>query len=94
MPITFYEAALGTNVEVPTIDGNAQVVIPKGVQNGSKLRLKNKGVKNVKTKKSGDQYVIIKIVMPEKISGETTKHMEKISKSDPYNPRKDLEKFL
>jgi len=94
LPITFYEAAIGTTIDVPTIDGNAQVVIPSGVQNGSKLRLRNKGVKNIKSKKSGDQYVIIKVVMPEKMSSETKEHLEDISKSDPYNPRKDLEKYL
>ncbi|MGI9533930.1 MAG: DnaJ C-terminal domain-containing protein [Thermodesulfobacteriota bacterium] len=94
LPVTFYEAALGTTVEVPTIDGNAQIVIPKGIQNGSKLRLKNKGVKNLKTNKSGDQYVIIKIVMPKKIKSETLKQMEEISESDPYNPRKEIEKYL
>ena len=94
LPITFYEAALGTAVEVPTIDGKAKVVIPKGVQNGSKLRMKNKGVKNLKTKKTGDQYVIIKVVMPKKISSEALKQIEDISKTDSYNPRKDLEKYL
>lgn len=93
LPVTFYEAALGTKVEVPTIDGNAQVVIPAGVQNGTKLRLKNKGVKNIKTGKKGNQYVIIKIVMPEKIDKNVLERLEDIKNSNPYNPRKDLEKY-
>jgi len=93
LPVTFYEAALGTKVDVPTIDGNAQVVIPAGVQNGTKLRLKNKGVKNIKTGKNGDQYVIIKIVMPERIDKNLLEKIEEIKNFNPYNPRKDLEKY-
>ncbi len=93
LPVTFYEAALGTKVDVPTIDGNARMVIPPGVQNGSKLRLKNKGVKNIKTGKNGDQYVIIKIVMPDKIDKNVLDKLEEIKNSNPYNPRKDFEQF-
>ena len=93
LPVTFYEAALGTKVDVPTIDGNARMVIPPGVQNGSKLRLKNKGVKNIKTGKNGDQYVIIKIVMPDKIDKNVLDKLEEIKNSNPYNPRKDFEQL-
>ena len=93
LPVTFYEAALGTKVDVPTIDGNARMVIPPGVQNGSKLRLKSKGVKNIKTGKNGDQYVIIKIVMPDKIDKNVLDKLEEIKNSNPYNPRKDFEQF-
>lgn len=94
LPITFYEAALGTKVEVPTIDGRASVVIPPGVQNGTKLRLKNKGVKNVKTTKRGDQFVVVKITMPKKMVDKVKKQLEEISSENPYNPRKDFEKYL
>jgi len=93
LPVTFYEAALGTKVDVPTIDGNAQMVIPSGVQNGSKLRLKNKGVKNIKTGKNGDQYVIIKIVMPDKIDENVLDKLEDIKNTNPYNPRIEFEKY-
>jgi len=64
-----------------------------GVQNGSKLRLKNKGVKNIKTGKNGDQYVIIKIVMPDKIDKNVLDKLEEIKNSNPYNPRKDFEQL-
>lgn len=93
LPITFYEAALGTKVDVPTIDGKAQMVIPPGVQNGSKLRLKNKGVKNIKTGNNGDQYVIIKVVMPDKADKKVLDKLEEIKNSSPYNPRIELEKY-
>ncbi len=94
LPITFYEAALGVTTEVPTVDGKVELVIPKGLQNGAKMRLKNKGVKNLKTKKTGDQYVIIKVVMPDNISSETLEKLKDISKSQPYNPREYLDKHL
>ena len=94
LPITFYEAALGTTTEVPTIEGKAKLVIPKGVQNDVKLRLKNKGFKSLRTNKTGDQYVIIKIVMPESMNSETMEKLRDISESDPYNPRKNLEQYL
>ena len=93
LPVTFYEAALGTKVDVPTVEGSAQMVIPPGVQTGTKLRLKDKGVKNLKTGKKGDQYVIIKIVMPDNIDDNVLKTLEEIKESNPYNPRKDLEKY-
>lgn len=94
LPITFYEAALGTEVEVPTIDGKANLKIPPGVQNGTKLRLKNKGVKDIKSKKKGDQYVNIKVSMPENISDTIKSKLEDIKNSAPYNPRKNLEKYF
>ncbi len=94
LPVTFYEAALGTKVDVPTLEGNAKMVIPPGVQSGTKLRLKNKGVKNLKTGKNGDQYVIIKIVMPDKLDEKVLERLEEIKSSNPYNPRKDLEKYI
>ena len=69
------------------------MVIPPGVQTGTKLRLKDKGVKNLKTGKKGDQYVIIKIVMPDNIDDNVLRTLEEIKESNPYNPRKDLEKY-
>lgn len=94
LPVTFYEAAIGTTAEVPTLDGKAKVVIPSGIQNGARLRLRNKGIKNLKTSKAGDQYVIIEIVMPNKISDITVEKLKDISKSEPYNPREYLDKYL
>jgi curved DNA-binding protein len=94
LPITFYEAALGAKINVPTIDGTAFLTVPPGVQNGAKLRLKGKGVENVKTKKRGDQYVVLKIVMPEMINEASKRKFEEIRNSDPYNPRTHLEKYM
>lgn len=94
VPITFYEAALGAQINVPTIDGTATVTIPSGIQNGTKLRLKGKGVPNIKNKERGDEYVVVKIVMPEQISENVKKKFEELAKTTPYNPRINLEKYL
>ena len=65
MPITPSEAALGTKVEVPTLsEGHVTVTVPPGTSSGTKLRLRGKGVLNPKTKERGDQYVVVKIVVP------------------------------
>ncbi len=94
LPITFYEAALGKQVDVPTIDGTAQLSIPSGVQNGTKLRLKGKGVQNLKSKDRGDQYVEIKIVMPDNIDEDDKKIFEELAKNNPYDPRTKLNKYM
>ena len=94
LPITYYEAALGKQVDVPTIDGTAKVSIPSGVQNGTKLRLKGKGVQNVKTKVRGNQYVEIKIVMPDNIKESDKEIFEKLAESNPYDPRTKFSRYM
>jgi DnaJ-class molecular chaperone len=94
LPITFYEAALGAQINVPTIDGTATVTIPAGVQNGTKLRLRGKGVQNIKSKERGDEFVVVKIAMPEQVSEDAKKGFEELAKKSPYNPRTILEKYV
>lgn len=94
LPITIYEAMNGANVDVPTIDGSAKLVIPPGVQSGTKLRLKDKGVNNIKTKKKGNQYVVLQITMPENPEENVKKLIEEIGSNFPYNPRKKLSQYL
>ena len=94
VPVTVYEAALGKKIEIPTIDGTAEMTIPPGVQSGTRLRLKGKGVTNLKTKVRGDQYIEIKIAMPDKISDEDRKKFEELEKSHPYNPRAKLSRHM
>lgn len=94
LPVTIYEAGLGAEITVPTVDGSASVVIPSGVKNGTRLRLKNKGIKNIKTGKKGNQYVVIKIDMPDKIENDLKEALKDIQDNTPYNPRKKLEDYL
>jgi DnaJ-class molecular chaperone len=65
VPITPSEAVLGTKVDVPTLsEGMVVVTIPPGTSSGVKLRLRGKGVVDPQTKQTGDQYVVVKIVVP------------------------------
>lgn len=68
MPITFTQAALGDDIEIPTLHGKVKLKIPSGTQTGTKFRLKGKGVPNVRGYGIGDQHVIVRIITPTKLS--------------------------
>lgn len=64
MPVTFAQAALGAELEVPTIDGRVRYTLPEGTQSGATFRLKGKGVPAVNSKARGDQFVHIFVEVP------------------------------
>lgn len=68
LPITFAQAALGDEIEVPTVHGKVKMKIAAGTQSGDRFRLRGKGVKNVQGYGQGDQHVIIKVVTPKKLN--------------------------
>ncbi len=68
MPITFVQAALGDDVQVPTIDGDVKYSIPAGTQTGTVFRLKGKGVQRMNSTSRGDQYVKVIVEVPKKLS--------------------------
>jgi molecular chaperone DnaJ len=68
MPITFVQASIGDEVEVPTLHGKVKLKVPAGTQTGTKFRLKGKGVPNVRGYGTGDQHVLVRIVTPTKLS--------------------------
>jgi len=82
IPITITEAVLGTKKEVPTLYGNINLVIPAGSNSGDKHRLRGKGIENTSTKRKGDMYIILNVVIPNKLSKEQKKLMEQLSKTD------------
>ena len=86
VPITPWEAALGTTIEVPTLDGNAEIKIPAGVSSGQRLRLKNQGL-NIRNGSRGDHYVRLKIVVPKDLSPSERQHFEDLAKSSKFSPR-------
>ncbi|HYE24356.1 MAG TPA: DnaJ C-terminal domain-containing protein [Clostridia bacterium] len=91
VPIMPWEAALGAKVEVPTIDGRAQLRIPPGTQSGQKLRMREKGVKSATREGAmGDQIVELKIVVPEVQNVEAKELWHKLEKLQPEDPRTDL----
>jgi len=68
LKLTFPQAALGDEIEVPTVHGKVKLRIPAGTQSGAQFRLKDKGVKNVHGYGTGNQYVTVKVITPEKLT--------------------------
>ena len=68
MPITFAQAALGDEIEVPTLHGKVKLKIPAGTQTGTRFRLKGKGIVNVRGYGQGDQHVVVLVVTPKKLT--------------------------
>ena len=93
--VTVPEAALGAKIEVPTIDGRAQLKIPPGTQSGQKLRLREKGVPSAtKDGARGDEIVEVKIVVPVPRDEETKELLRELAKLNPEDPREELFKKL
>ncbi len=69
MPISFTKAALGSELSIPTLDGNVKFTIPAGTQTGSKFRLQGKGIPDIRNnKRRGDQYVTVKVEVPKHLT--------------------------
>lgn len=94
--INFVDAALGTSIEVPTIDGKAKIKIDPGTQGGKILRLKGKGVPEVNSYHRGDQLVHINIWTPKALSKEERELLEKLQSSPNFkpNPGKNEKSFF
>jgi len=91
VPVTAVEAALGSKIEVPTIDGRSVLKIPPGTQSGQKLRLREKGVPSA-TKEGlrGDEIVEVKITVPMPRDEKTKELLREIAKLNPEDPRDEL----
>lgn len=96
LPLTITEAVLGCTKEVPTIYGNVELTIPSGTQSLDKLRLRGKGVENVNTKRKGDMYAVVKVIMPEKLTKEQKSLFESLADTELDNSTviKKYKKFL
>lgn len=90
LPVTPLEAYAGAKVNVPTPEGGVQLSIPAGSQNGSKLRLRGKGIQR-RGKPRGDLIAHLEIVLPEAGSKEVEEALETVQKAFEKDPRKDLE---
>ena len=91
VPITVSEAALGTKIEVPTVEGKAQLKIPSGTESGQKFRLRERGFPSLRNPQlRGDQFVEVKITLPRVISEETKDILRQFEKLNPENPRKTM----
>ncbi len=84
--ISFPDAAFGTHVEVPTIDGRAKIKIPPGTQSGKIFRLKGKGFPEVQGYAKGDQLIQVSVWTPQNLSAEEKEALEKMNHSENFKP--------
>jgi len=84
--ISVTDAALGTHIEVPTIEGKAKIKIEPGTQPGKVLRLRGKGLPTVNSYEKGDLLVNINVWIPQKLSKDETKILEKLNESENFKP--------
>ena len=69
-PISFYQAAMGAELEIPTIDGKVKYNLPAGTQTGTTFRLRGKGIPELRSSRRGDQYVTVKVQVPTALNSE------------------------
>jgi molecular chaperone DnaJ len=87
VPLAVWEAALGAEVEVPTLDGSAILTIPQGLKNGEHLRLGGKGVPYFYGGGRGDQVISFKIVLPQNLDERSKEILEELKRLNPKDPR-------
>jgi curved DNA-binding protein len=91
VPISASEAVLGATIEVPTIDGKAEVKVPAGSRAGQRMRLRGQGL-NKRGGGRGDQYVRLKIVVPTHPTDREKQLYRELSEASNFNPRDGWEK--
>ena len=97
VPITYSQAVLGAEIEVPTVDGKVAQRIPEGTQSGTKFRLRGQGIQYLNSRGRGDQYVIVEVEIPKKLNRtqrEALKAFEDSLKDENYEKRKGFFKNL
>jgi molecular chaperone DnaJ len=95
VPVSAVEAALGSKIEVPTIDGRSMLKIPPGTQSGQKLRLREKGVPSATQEGArGDEIVEVKITVPMPRDEKTKELLRELAKLNPEDPREEIWKGI
>jgi curved DNA-binding protein len=87
LPVTPAEAALGRTVKTPTLGGAVDLKIPPGSSTGKRLRLKGRGLPGTP---AGDQYVELKVVLPDKVNAKAQALYEQLEREELFNPRKTM----
>jgi molecular chaperone DnaJ len=85
--INFADVALGTQVEVPTVDGKVKLKVDAGTQAGKILRLRGKGLPELNTNFKGDQLIHINVWTPQKLSNEEKEILEKLREAENFKPK-------
>jgi DnaJ-class molecular chaperone len=93
LPVTLTEAVLGGRIKVPTVGGPVMLNVPAGSNTGTSLRLKGRGLLDRKSKQRGDQYVKLKVVLPDKPDDKLKEFLESWEAGKAYDPRAAMEQF-
>ena len=93
-PITFTQAVLGAELEIPTIDGKVKYTLPEGTQSGTTFRLKGKGIPSLNGRGRGDQYVTVYIETPRNLNKEQKEALKKFAESVGENNYEERKKFF
>lgn len=93
-PITFAQAVLGAELEIPTIDGKVKYDLPEGTQSGTTFRLKGKGIPAINGRGRGDQYVTVYIETPRNLNKEQKEALKKFAESVGDNNYEERKKFF
>lgn len=81
-PVSFYQAALGTSVNIPGLDGEMSLKVPAGTQSGKVFRLKAKGVPYINSSSRGDHYVTVRVVTPTKLTKKEKELFKKLAEEN------------
>ena len=81
VPITYTEATLGAEIEIPTLEGKQKYTIPEGTQTGTTFTLKQKGVQYVNSKNRGNLYVTVVVEVPKNLNSEQKDLLRKFAES-------------
>ena len=87
-PVTFFQAAMGAELEIPTIDGKVKYTLPAGTQTGTTFRLRGKGIPELRGRGRGDQYVTVQVKVPKTLSDvqrEALRRFDKAMKGEPLD---------
>ncbi len=93
-PITFAQAVLGAELEIPTIDGKVKYELPEGTQTGTTFRLKGKGIPSINGRGRGDQYVTVYIETPRSLNREQKDALKKFAETMGDNNYEERRKFF
>jgi len=93
LPVTLTEAVLGGRIRVPTVGGSVMLSVPAGSNTGSTLRLKGRGLLDRKSGQRGDQYVKLKVVLPDQPDDKLKAFLESWEAGKTQDPRQPMEQF-
>ncbi len=94
LQLSFPQAALGDDIKVPTLKGQATLNIPEGTQSGKILRMKNKGIPHLSSHGTGDQLIKIHVFIPTKLGTDEKEIIKKLAEYQSMAPNKDSKSFF